>query len=266
MDSTELAELVQKNLQVVGVEPEATQVYVALLSAGPSSALSLSKVTKISRTQIYRHLEQLQTHGLASAEQLTYGTLFRALPLENIEGSIAAKEAETATVKLDLQFMADGLRALTGASGPKSTTMHYYGMGGLKQVNWNLTKAEKEYRVFETAHLTQHFDKDGKAFAKRCRERCIERELVSFDLTNMKKIDAKDVVPVNLELAQYRHIDPEILKINFEIYLYNSVVTLIDYSPDEPQATEIHHPALKAMMTQLFDSMWNIAEPIEVNQ
>jgi sugar-specific transcriptional regulator TrmB len=264
MESTETVKVVQKNLQVLGIEPDTTRTYLALLKLGPTSALQVSKFTDISRTQIYRHLEQLQGHGLVSTEQLSYGTLFRALPLENIEGSIAAREAETAYVKNSLSDMAEGLRALTGANGPKSTTMHYYGLGGLKQVNWNLTKADKEYKVFEAAHLSQHFDKDGKAFARRCRERFIERQLTSYDLTNATSVTIAEMEPFEPSRAFIRHIDPEILKINFEMYLYNDTVTLIDYSPEELQATEIHHPALKAMMTQLFDSMWQIAEPLQI--
>jgi len=263
MSSTDSLKVVQKYLQVLGIEPEATVVYLELTKLGPSSALQLAKATDISRTQIYRHLEELQAKGLVSAEQLSYGTLFRVLPLENLDALIAQREAETEAIKRNLGSMTELMQQLAGASGPKATVQHYYGLAGLKQVNWNLTKADTEFRVFEVAHLSQHLD---KAFARRCRERYMERSLTSYDLTNATSIKAAQIEPFDPKRAMYRSIEPEILTINFETYIYNDVVTMIDYSKNQQLAMEVHHPVLKAMMQQLFDAMWAQASPVHIQK
>ena len=263
MASTEATRTVQKYLQVLGIEPETTAVYIELQKLGPSSALQLTKATGISRTQIYRHLETLEQHGLASVEQLSYGSLFRALPFENIEALLAQREAETHAIKRNLGTMTQLMQQIAGSTGPKATVQHYYGLAGLKQVNWNLTKAEGEYRVFEAAHLSQHLD---KAFARRCRERCMERGLTSYDLTNAVLVTAAELEPFEPMKVFIRHVDPTVLTINFEVYIYNDVVTLLDYSNDQQMALEIHHPALHAMMKQLFDAMWSTAAPLEIQK
>lgn len=256
-------EVLKKYLAKLSIDPETTDVYIELHKLGPTSALQLSKETKISRTQIYRHLEELQSKALVSAEELSYGTLFRALPLENVEALIANREAENAAIKRNLSSMSQALQMLAGSSGPKATVHHYYGMAGLKQVNWNLTKAEKEFKVFEAAHLSQHLD---KAFARRCRERFIERKLTSYDLTNSTKVTLKEIEPVDISRSFYRHVEPSKLKLDFEVYMYNDVVTLLDYNRENQTALEIHHPALKNMMEQLFDTMWSLARPIEISK
>ncbi len=261
MKSTEALRVVQEYLQVLGIEPEATMVYVELTKQGPSSALQVSKLTSISRTQIYRRLEELQAAGLASAEQLSYGTLFRALPFENIEALIAQREAENAAVKNGLGSMVDLMQQMAGSAGPKATVQHYYGLAGLKQINWNLTKADGEYRVFEAAHLLHHLD---KTFARRHRERCLERELISYDLTNDDAAHAKDLEPFEPSRTFLRHIDPKILMIQFEVLIYNDVVTMLDYSDEQQLAMEIHHPTLHAMMRQMFEAMWGIATPLDI--
>src|SRR5579883_216348 len=179
-------------LDRLGIEPEVSALYLLLIAHGQSSALQLAKQSGISRTQVYRHLETLQQHGLASAEHLSYGTLYRALPLENVEGTIASREAEISGLRRDLGSMAALLQQLAGSAGPKATVQHYYGLAGLKQVNWNLTKADKEFRVFEVAHLDVHLD---TAFARRCRERYIERKLTSYDLTNATSVQARELEP-----------------------------------------------------------------------
>ncbi len=254
---------ISKYLGKLGVEAEAVTLYIALTKHGHSSALQLSKVTGMGRTHVYRLLESLQQHGLASAEQLSYGTLYRALPLENIEGLLANREAETAAIRRNLGAMTAALQAIAGGSGPKATVQHYYGLAGLKQANWNLTKADKEYRVFEVAHVSQHLD---QAFARRCRERSIERELTSYDLTNAESVSAKEIEPFEPSRTFLRHIDPEILTVNFEVFIYNDVVTLIDYSKEHEMAIEVHHPSLKAMMQQLFDAMWAQATPLKIER
>jgi predicted transcriptional regulator len=248
-------------LERLAIEPEATKVYIELIKNGHSSALQLAKLTNISRTQIYRHLEVLQQHGLVSAEQLSYGTLYRALPLENIEGLIANREAETAAVRRNLGGMVQALQALTGGNGPTATVQHYYGLAGLKQVNWNLTKAKDGFSVFEAARLSQHLD---QAFARRCREQFIHNRLHGRDLTNALTVKHKEVEPIDRSLSEYRHIDPDLLDITFEVYIYNDVVTLLDYQQGNQMAIEIHHPSLNKMMQQLFDAMWAVSMPLEI--
>jgi sugar-specific transcriptional regulator TrmB len=255
------ATLITKYLEKLDIEPESTRVYIELVKTGHTSALQLAKTTSISRTQVYRHLEALQSHGLVSAEQLSYGTLYRALPLDNIEGLLANREAETAAIRRNLGGMVQALQALSGGSGPQATVQHYYGLAGLKQVNWNLTKAEKEFRVFEAARLNQHLD---QAFARRCREQFIARGLRSRDLTNALAIKHKDVEPIDRKRSEYRHIDPDLLHITFEVYIYNDVVTLLDYQQGNQMAMEVHHPSFKAMMAQMFDAMWAVSMPLEI--
>jgi sugar-specific transcriptional regulator TrmB len=253
---------VQSNLEKLGIEPETSTLYLELTKRGHSSALQLSKITGISRTQVYRHLESLQSCGLVSAEQLSYGTLYRAQPIENIEGLLASREAETASLRHELAGMAQTLQALAGSAGPKATVQHFYGVAGLKQVNWNLTKADKEFRVFEAAHISQHLD---KAFARHCRERYMERHLISYDLTNASSVTAAELEPFDPDRTFLRHVDPAVLTINFEVYIYNDAVTLLDYSKAQQLAIEIHHPTLNLMMRQLYDSMWAAAAPLTIS-
>lgn len=243
-----------------GIEPDAAKVFIELSTFGPSSALQLAKRTKVSRTQVYRHLDALQSYGLISAEQLSYGTLFRALPIDNLDAVFADRQAQAATLQKDLHSMATLLQHIAGSAGPQASVQHHYGLAGLKQANWNLTKAKNEFRVFEVAHISDHLD---KAFASRMRERIIERNLHSYDLTNATRIAAADIEPFAPGRTHLRHINPQLLTINFELYLYDDVVALLDYSPQAMQAIEIHHPALHAMMKQLFEAMWNLGEPLQ---
>lgn len=251
----------QDYLTKAGIDSAATKIYIELTKIGPTSALRLAKSTDISRTQVYRHLEILQKNGLVAAENISHGTMFRAQPLENIEGVLADQQAQITALRSDLSAMADVVKSIAGSNGQKANVQHYYGIAGLKQANWNLTKAEKEYRVFEVAHLNEHLD---PTFARRTRERMLEKNLTSYDLTNATEVTLKELEPINASRTFLRHIDPKILTINFEMYIYNDVVTLLDYSKDNVMALEIHHKSLNTMMRQIFDTVWNLGEPLEI--
>lgn len=257
--TTDGKEKIVKNLRMLGIEPDVASVYIELTKLGSGSALQIARQTNIARTQIYRHLESLKRYGLVSIEKLSYSTLFRALPLENIEGLIANREAETAEVKKEMSSMVELLRQMVGGDRPKATVQHYYGLDGLKQVNWNLTKANNEYRIFQTAYLSNFL---GETFARRYNERIFERNITIYTLTNNSSVNTAKIEPHEPSRDFWRYINPEVLNINFEACLYDDIVTLLDYSKERQMAIEIHHPALNAMMTQLFNAVWAQAKPL----
>jgi len=92
----------------------------------------------------------------------------------------------------------------------------------------------------------------------------MEKELVSYDLTNARTVHAKEIEPFEPSRTFLRYIDPNVLTINYEIVLYNDVVTLLDFT--EQMAVEMTHPAFSSMMRQLFDAMWAQATPLAIER
>lgn len=264
----QLYDEIMSSLQVIeqytaglGLKPQTMRLYIELAKHQPS-VLHLAKSLHISRTQVYRHIETLMHYNLVSAEKLTNGTRYRALPLDNIESAIIQRENELGTMRTNLSSMTQLVREFVADKGQQSTVRHYYGLSGLKQANWNLTKARREYRVFETDSLVNHFAAD-QDFARRCNEQLFKNGLVSYDLTNQHPA-LEDMMPIDPERAYYRYIDPRVLKVDFELYIYNQVITLLDYDPNNMHAVEIEHPTLFRMMSQIYSLIWNLATPVSL--
>src|SRR5688572_24785582 len=114
----------------LNLDPATADIYLALAKHGVSSALQLARTTHISRTQVYRHLEDLQAINLVSSEDLGHTTLYRTLPITNIEGTLADREAEIAGLRSDLGAITHFVQHLSGATGPTATVQHYYGIAG----------------------------------------------------------------------------------------------------------------------------------------
>lgn len=238
-----------------------SQIFLLLATRGPLTAVQASKQSKLPRTQVYRHIDKLVGLNIANSEKLSYGTLYSALPLKNLEARLEEQALRASKLQKQLPALDSLVKTISGSEHSKETGVkHYYGLAGIKQANWNLTKATSEFRVFEQKHISEHIR--DPVFTKRLREKYIENKLKSFDLTNNTKLSLKDTEPLDLSLSKTRHIDQSVIDISFELYIYDSTVTLLDYTPEKMMAVEITNPNLAKMMTQMFDAFWALGKDL----
>lgn len=244
-------------LEVFGLTDETSRLYLSLLKSGPQGIMAIVKQLNLGRNVAYRLLEELTEKQLVSVANKSFGKKYSALAPSAFEGVIARREAETSKMRGTLTGLVANLEALAGGEA-KSRIIHYDGIEGLKQVNWNLTKAKKEFRVFELEHLSNYLD---ESFAEKARRIWAERKITSYDITNHTSIEpyTKDLEYLH-KYSKYRHIDKKILDIKFEMFIYNDVVTLLDYKSDHPQSVEIYNQSLSDMQRQLFDVIWSQAQ------
>jgi hypothetical protein len=83
-------------------------------------------------------------------------------------------------------------------------------------------------------------------------------------LTNATTVKPKEIEPYDKAQTNIRHLDPEILQIGFGLYLHDDAMMLVDLSAQQPSVATIQYPALKMMLDDMFDAMWNIAAPIDI--
>lgn len=246
-------------LASLSLDPEIIDIYLYLCKNAHSSALNISSKTGISRTQVYRHLETLIKLNLVSEEKPYWGTYFYALPVGNLKTNILSQRQQLEEADLKLGRAEKVFEELF-QSQDSHQTITYRGVQGLKQALWNITKAEKEYKVFEVDHLSNLLD---LKFSRSMRQKENSRGIKAYDLSNNKSHRLADLEPHNPKLSKVKFISPEILKIKFEIIIYNNKVTLIDYFKPEPVAIEITNSALNLMMNQMHDAFWSMAEEVE---
>lgn len=249
----DILELEQK-LVNFGLDEKTSRLYIALLISGPQGIVSITRKLGIGRNVAYRLIEDLEKKQLVSIAEKSFGKEYSAMGPSALEGLIARREAETSGMRASLDAVVSGLQTLVGAN-KETKIVHYEGVDGLKQVNWNLTKAKGEFRVFELSHVSDYLD---ISFSEKIRHIWAEKGITSYDITNKTIIEPHTKERVYAEkFSQYRHISKEILDIKFEMFIYNDVVTLVDYKTDKLQAVEIHNESLAKMQRQLFDVIWN---------
>ena len=256
-------EKILKQLKLFGLSNQASTLYLSLLSFGSCGIVELTRRLKMGRNVVYRLLDELEEKQLITISQKSFGKEYSAMHPEAFEGIINSRAAEVSQMESVLPGLALNLEAMIGKN-KQSKIVHYEGVNGLKQVNYNLTKAKKEFRVFELEHLSDYLDKN---FAEKLRRIWVNKKITSFDITNSKKIKAYTTdMEYWSKCSKYRYIDPKIFEIKFEMYIYNDVVTLLDYKCDTPHCVEIHNQSLADMQRQLFDTIWIQGKDMKFNK
>jgi len=254
-----LQEKVVAYLEQLGLSGEQALAYLFLLQNGPQTVLALSRGLETGRTKLYPLLEDLATKQLITVHERHYGTSYEAQTPEVVEFLVSEKEQEAEKLRGGLKPITTQLQNLQMRSPTTSKIIEYHGIDGLKQMNWNLGKADGEFRVLELSHLSDHL---GKHFAEKMRRIYAEKKLVSYDLTNDSDWEFKTDVLEYKKHAKARYIDPAILNIEFETYIYNNCVALLSYENDDIFGVEIYNEKLAKQQIQLFDLIWSQASDI----
>lgn len=251
-----LKQKVVSYLKQLGLGEEQALAYLFLLGEGPQTVLSLSRGLKTGRTKLYPLLEDLAQKQLITIYERHYGTSYEAQPPEVLEFLIAEKERKAEALRHNLKAITHALKGMRSHSPTTSKIIEYRGVDGLKQMNWNLTKAKKEFRVLELAHLDGHL---GKHFAEKIRHLQSEKNITSYDLTNNPNWKIETDVLNYDKFSKARYIDPQLFTIEFETYIYNNCVALLNYERDDIFGVEIYNDKLARQQKQLFELLWSQA-------
>lgn len=168
-------------LKQLGISAEQSAAYLQLLSQGPQTVLQISRGLKTGRTKLYPLLDELAEKQLITIHERHYGTTYEITSLDSLDFLVSEHERKAEGLRKSLPAARNLLEQVAIASPSTSRIVEYRGIDGLKQMNFNLTKAQREFRVYELAGLDKHL---GKHFAEKMRLRIAERGLETFDLTN----------------------------------------------------------------------------------
>lgn len=249
-------------LQSFGLTSDESIVYLELTANGPQSALSLSRITHLSRTKVYEICDKLVTKGLTTKLGQRYSTEYKANPPQQLDTILNQKKLELSLMESNLGEIYGSLTALSKPNQAAKNIVRYEGLDGLKQVTWNTTKATGILRVFELATMDTFLDFD---FCERVRIEYGRRGLKeSRQLTNQSMIHPWTNVEEFVNIWQCRYIDPKDIELQMEIVVYNDVVAMYQYKEKSIFCVEIYNKDLAETQKHFYDFIWNQAKTMKV--
>jgi len=260
VDNTQQQKLVRYFKQL-GIDPESTAVYLFLLQNGPQTVLAISRGIKTGRTKLYPLLEELADKQLVNIHERHYGTSYEAQTPDSVEFLVSEAERKSEALRSSLPAATNLLRQLQLESPTTSRIVEYRGIDGLKQMNWNLTKADGKFYVYELEHLWQNL---GKHFTEKLTAIWADKKITSYDLTNNPTWEhPTEIVEHKENYSKARYIDPKVFTVEFETYIYNNCVALLSYDKADIFGVEIYNDKLARQQKQIFELIWSQAKVLK---
>jgi sugar-specific transcriptional regulator TrmB len=254
-----LKEKVVLYLRQLGLNDEQALTYLFLLKEGPQTVLQLSRGLKTGRTKLYVSLEYLATKQLISIHKRHYGTSYEAQSPDMLEFLISEEERKAKNLRESLKPITHALKLMHAQSPAISKIIEYNGVDGLKQMNFNLTKAVEELHIFE---LEDPLRRLGKHFTEKQHQMWLQKKVTIFKLTNDQDWKQKAEARGYEQRFNTRYINPKTLTITFETYIYNNCVTLLRIEQNDVSGVEIYNATLARQQIQLFNLVWTQAASI----
>lgn len=250
-------------LEEIGLTDEESAVYLELLKE-PATYLQLSLTTGINRTTMYRIVRDLERKSLVAKRTNDKGTFICAADPATLEIGVLNEEEKTLKRRQVLEDLLPRLNKIHSGDPAMFITHAYSGQEGLKQMVWHELKTRDELVSFGNG--TNEEITGDNHWAYRHRQRQIEsgyrtREIVNYDYDNTLPALTSNQL-FDSGLYQFRVLPKEITEFDSQTIVYNNTVSIYHWKHDQRVGVEIISPTYAAMMRQVFEMYWKLANSL----
>lgn len=249
-------------MEKLGLERNEAQIFCYLNQAQqPLAVLNLSRELGLGRTAVYNAIDKLLEKNLVERNISSLGTKYLATSEENLERWWEKKTEEMLAQKPALMDLMSRLQGFQMPSSYESKVVYFSGQSGMEQLTYNSTKAVDDLYIYELKTDMSVFVEQETA--ERMREMLVKNKITTHQLTNFEKIEPyTEVADMVEKFWDIRYISTEILKIEFEMVIYNDVCALYAYEGKDVFGLEVHNENLARMQKQIFKAMQKLAVPM----
>ncbi|MBI4067093.1 helix-turn-helix domain-containing protein [Candidatus Gottesmanbacteria bacterium] len=245
----------------LGLTPEESAIYSTLLEKGPQTVLEISRNSGLDRTGVYRHLEKLQSRGIIEEIIDENRKMYAAADMSALEFLVKEKENQVRKLQESLPLIDKIITSREGDHQPGTKVLFYRGKDGIKQQVWNTLRADKICLGYTYRKLGELIGD----FYIRWLDEWVARKLLFRDIYSDDYLKSLKVQTINPHIPpghfESRYISPDVLNINHQYDIYNDVISIYNWHEGEVFGVEIYNQKIADMQRQLFEIVWQSAEP-----
>ncbi|HUB93805.1 MAG TPA: helix-turn-helix domain-containing protein [Verrucomicrobiae bacterium] len=248
------------NLAELGFGESEAVVYYELTRRGPLTHLQLSRVTGISRTRVYRIIEQLQTKGVVAKKADDDGTAVLANGHQSLELALVNEAERLEAQQKAFKRVHVLLKELANEGRPplNFSIRTYDGVAGFKQMLWNELKTKDELLAFGDGILEDLIG--SRAWAEKQREMTVQKGYRIREIANNPVVPTQNQ-PFKSRIAT-RRVSEAILPLRHQIIIYNDTVSTYCWRDGQKTGIEVINQPYAQMMRAMFERYWGLAEPV----
>src|SRR3989344_388940 len=123
--------MLEKYLQDLGLSDKEALIYLALLQVDSTTALDLSKKTKINRSTVYVVIDSLSKKGLVSETTIGKKTQFQAESPERLETFVENRKQQFEEQSERLKDIIPEIKSIQRESGERPVVKYFEGKEGI---------------------------------------------------------------------------------------------------------------------------------------
>lgn len=252
-------------LSELGLTQEEVTIYLSILKNGPSTVLEIARDTQLKRTNVYRFCEQLGKKGYLLKNAQWRTTRYEAASLDFLETKIKSLEDKADWIKNRYHDLLPSFENLQKTKDRRIEVIHYSGQDEVRQLIWNSLKARTVIKSFAYRTLSEPL---GKLFIVRWWNQHVRQNIKSQLIANPGTFEMKDRVDKYTKEKYLKHptsiwrtrvIDPKILRITQETFIYNDVFAIVQWKPKEIFGVEIYNQQVADQERAVFNVLWKMA-------
>jgi len=229
----------------VGLSPNESKCYIALLNLGSASANEISRESGIHRVAVYDALRGLREKGLVSQILKANKMLFEAANPEKIEEIIKEKEQELESVRMQIPALLKHFHS----SKERQEVHNFKGLAGLKTILQDMLRSKTEILDFGAEFKVKEFL--GSYYISWDRER-LKNKIKMRIVANAK------IKPVKMKLAEIKYV-PERLASSASTYIYENKVAMMMWV-ENPVGIIIEHSTVAESYRNYFEYLWGVSK------
>jgi sugar-specific transcriptional regulator TrmB len=249
---------IRSQLHALNLSIDEAEIYLSLLQE-PSTHLRLSRETGISRTKVYRLVEQLKKRSLVSTRVDDRGSFLVAADPSTLEVELVTAEESLKQRRSILEEIVPSLAALQAKDSKAFVVRTYEGEEGLKQMCWHELKTRGELLSFGNGTIEEIIA--NHRWAEKHRALSAE---AGYTIREIISTDAQPTFTSNdLFMQRYkcRSILPKLITFNEQTVIYNDTVAIYHKASERKLGVEIISPAYATMFRNIFEHYWQLATP-----
>jgi len=246
-----------KFLSTLGLTFEQSKIYISLLDEPGVTILQLSRNSKMSRTNVYRLIDDLKSLGLIDEIQRDGKKLIFPVGAHKLELVVKEQESKVEFMRNILPELSSLITSSETINQGGTKVQLYKGIEGVKQMVWNTLRANKECVGYTFRVLSEVV---GEKFEAEWRQEFV-----------FKKLKFRDIVSDSFLAStigdERRRSDPTIFKtkylskttldISHQVDIYNNVVAYYLWNESEIFGLEVYSQRIADTQKQLFELAWD---------
>lgn len=244
-------------LRHLGLSQEEAAIYVSLTEQGGGTPLSISRVTGINRTKVYRTIETLSQSKLVNIEVREHSSRVTPVQPERLAEIVKQRQQQAAELARNYPDMERKLAELGVKSRADTKVRFYRGKQGIEQMVWNVLKAKSEVVGYTYRDLA---DFVGEKYMGDFAAEFVRRNLAMRDIYSDEYVKGKKSEQDWGGHIKSRYLPDKILAIPHQMDIYDDVVSFYNWHEGEVFGVEIHNEKVARLQKQLFELAWEKAE------